>query len=110
MTAAVMLATHNRASLEHAVAEMARLGLSRDHPGVHFAQILGMVDNLTNSLGLAGYNASKLVVFGEIREVLPWLMRRVQENRDAFGAQANELPVLRTELKRRLMAFGSSSG
>merc|ERR1712194_19017 len=44
----------------------------------------------------------KLVVFGKLREVLPWLLRRVQENQDAFGAQALELPVYRSELWRRL--------
>lgn len=99
---AVMLATHNRASLEQAVAEMSRLDLQRDDPRVYFAQILGMVDNLTTSLGLAGYNSAKLVVFGNLREVLPWLLRRVQENRDAFGAQAHELPVLRREIRRRV--------
>eukprot|EP00434_Breviolum_minutum_P017945 symbB.v1.2.015826.t1/scaffold1191.1/size132917/5 len=100
--AAVMLATHNRHSLQKAVHEMERLGLSRDHPRIHFAQILGMVDNLTWALGLAGYNASKLLVFGAVHEVLPWLLRRARENRDAFGAQALELPVLVAEIRRRL--------
>lgn len=103
---AVMIATHNRASLLKATATMDRLGLARDHHGVHFAQILGMVDNLTNALGLAGYNASKLVVFGRVEEVLPWLLRRLAENRDAFGAQSLELPVLRAELRRRLLGAG----
>ncbi|CAE8626839.1 unnamed protein product [Polarella glacialis] len=81
---------------------MERLGLARSDSRIHFAQILGMVDNLTSALGLAGYNASKLVVFGEMREVLPWLLRRVEENKDAFGSQASELEVLRRELYRRL--------
>jgi len=98
----LLLATHNRASLQQAVDEMKRLGLARDDKRVQFAQILGMVDNLTAALGLAGYNVSKLVVFGEVAEVLPWLLRRIQENRDAFGAQAAELHVLRRELHRRL--------
>jgi len=106
--AAALLATHNRESIRRAVAEMARLGLAREHQRVHFAQILGMVDNLTNALGLAGYNAAKLVVFGQMREVLPWLLRRVAENRDAFGAQAAELPVLRGELRRRLLGRGGA--
>jgi len=105
----MMLATHNRASLKCATSEMTRLGLARDDHRVHFAQILGMVDNLTNALGLAGYNVAKLVVFGEIRDVLPWLLRRVQENRDIFGAQASELPVLRAELRRRLFSMWGQS-
>lgn len=97
----VLLATHNRASLTHATNEMDRLGLARNHRDIHFAQILGMVDNLTVALSLAGYNALKLVVFGEVQEVMPWLLRRVQENHDAFGAQAAELPILTKELQRR---------
>lgn len=100
----LMLATHNRTSVQLALAEMEALRLDRDDDRVHFAQILGMVDNITNALGLAGYNTAKLVVFGELREVLPWLLRRMQENRDAFAAQATELPVLRAELRRRLSA------
>eukprot|EP00435_Cladocopium_sp_Y103_P060370 s246_g22.t1 len=99
---ALMLATHNRVSLWNAVNEMDRLGLARDDPRIHFAQILGMVDNLTWALGLAGYNASKLLVFGQVHEVLPWLLRRTRENRDAFGAQAVEMPVLSREIGRRL--------
>ncbi|CAK9118073.1 unnamed protein product [Durusdinium trenchii] len=102
-SAALMLATHNRSSLFNAVQMMEKLGLARNDQRVHFAQILGMVDNLTYALGLAGYNASKLLVFGQIHEVLPWLLRRTRENRDAFGAQAHELPVLRNEIRRRLL-------
>jgi len=98
----LMVATHNRRSLEETVAQMERLGLARGDHRIHFGQIMGMVDNLTFALGAAGYNATKLVVFGKLREVLPWLLRRVQENQDAFGAQALELPVYRSELWRRL--------
>ncbi|CAJ1356378.1 unnamed protein product [Effrenium voratum] len=83
-SAALVLATHNRCSLNQAVAKMEQLGLARDHPRVHFAQIFGMVDNLTFSLGLAGYNASKLLVFGEVKEVLPWLVIRAQKGGGFF--------------------------
>lgn len=104
---AVMLATHNRTSIIRATQEMRSLELAPNHDLVHFAQILGMVDNLTIALGLSGYNVSKLVVFGNIREVLPWLLRRMQENKAAFGAQTTEMPVLRAELWRRLRSIGS---
>lgn len=102
LAAAMILATHNRASMQAVVAEMEQLGMSRNDPRVSFAQILGIVDNLTAALGLSGYNVSKLVVFGEIREVLPWLLRRAQENGDIFGAQGQEQHVLSAELRRRL--------
>ncbi|CAK9117718.1 unnamed protein product [Durusdinium trenchii] len=72
-SAALMLATHNRSSLFNAVQMMEKLGLARNDQRVHFAQILGMVDNLTYALGLAGYNASKLLVFGQIHEALDLL-------------------------------------
>lgn len=98
----LMVATHNRASLEKAVCEMSARGLCRSDSRVHFAQILGMVDNLSFGLRVAGYNVSKLVVFGEVRQVLPWLLRRVEENQDAFGAQMAEQGVLRAEIHRRL--------
>ena len=60
---------------------MAAHGLARDHPNVAHAQIMGMCDGLTFALGLAGYNAHKLVLFGEFDEVFPWLLRRLDENR-----------------------------
>ena len=85
-TAAVMIATHNQASIAHAVQTMESLGLDRGHPAVHFGQILGITDNLSVALGLSGYNAMKLVLFGDFNEVFPWLIRRLDENRDMLGA------------------------
>ena len=99
-SAALLLATHNRTSaLKIANALHARAAL--DHPCVHFAQIQGMADDLTLSLGIGGFNAHKLVPFGAFHEVLPWLLRRLEENQDALGAAATERPLLRAELARR---------
>lgn len=101
-SAALLLATHNRASARVVAEAMAAAGTPADHPRVHFAQILGMADDLTFSLGLGGFNACKLVPFGDFGEVLPWLLRRLEENRDALGAAAEERPLLRRELARRV--------
>ena len=68
---------------------------------MHFAQILGMADDLTLSLGLSGCNAHKLVPYGSFEEILPWLLRRLEENQDALGACSIERPLLRAELARR---------
>ena len=57
---ALLLATHNRASALAVAEQMRKSGTALDHPRVHFAQILGMADDLTLSLGLGGYNALKL--------------------------------------------------
>lgn len=80
-TAAIMVATHNRKSIEDAVALMHDLGLAKADSSICFAQILGMSDHLTFALGQSGYNALKLVPFGDFNIVFPWLLRRLDENK-----------------------------
>lgn len=105
-SAACLVATHNRPSVEAAVRQMEALGLRSNHPRVHFAQILGMCDMLTLALGQAGFNSHKLVLFGDFDEVFPWLLRRLDENRDMMGAAQLEVPAIRQELARRLRPLG----
>ncbi len=76
----LLLATHNNKSITHAVYLMNQYCLPNNNKNIHFAQIKGMCDNITNALGLAGYNVSKLVIYGQFEEVLPWLLRRLEEN------------------------------
>jgi hypothetical protein len=68
---------------------------------IHFGQIMGMCDHVTAALGLAGYNAHKLVLFGEFRDLFPWLLRRLDENGDVMGAMATERSIIGTEVQRR---------
>ena len=77
---AVVLATHNSASVLRAVDTMRVLGLPASHEAVHWAQIQGMADHLSVALGEGGYNTHKLVTFGAFEQVLPWLLRRLHEN------------------------------
>lgn len=57
-----------------------------------------------------GFNALKLVPYGELQQVLPWLLRRLDENQDMLGASAAERPLLRQEVRRRaLRAVGLSA-
>ena len=100
--AALLLATHNRESVRKLVEHMRARGVSPSHERVHLAQILGMADDVTLTLGLEGFNALKLVPFGAFEEVLPWLLRRLEENQDGLAAAADERPLLRRELGRRL--------
>lgn len=100
---ALLVATHNRNSVEHAVSGMESLGLPPMHLGVHFGSLMGMVDNISSALGLAGYNSCKLLTFGTYEDVLPWLLRRLQENQDAFGAMQGERDLFRIEIRRRLL-------
>ena len=70
---------------------------------MHFAQLYGMADNLTFPLGLHGYNAFKYLPYGEVQEVLPYLLRRAQENGDMLGNAGAEVNLLKQELKKRLL-------
>jgi proline dehydrogenase len=98
----LMVASHNQASMEKAVRLMEEFRIHHKTGGVYFGQLLGMADHLTFSLGGAGFNAYKYLPYGPVHEVVPYLLRRVQENSDIMGGCGAELQKLRTELKRRL--------
>ena len=86
---------------------MRALGLPNNHPNVHIAQILGICDHVACALGASGYNALKLVLFGEFGEIFPWLLRRLEENSDVMGAALLESALVTRELRRRLGAGAS---
>jgi len=71
------------------------------HPHIHFSQLYGMSDNITFNLAKAGCSVSKYVPFGPIRDVIPYLMRRAQENSSMSGQTGRELSLLKRELERR---------
>lgn len=96
----VMLATHNQASIEKAVSLMAELNLPRDRR-IYFGQLLGMSDHLTYGLGKSGYKAYKYVPYGTVKEVMPYLIRRAQENSGMLGGAVNEINLVKKELFRR---------
>lgn len=99
---ALMIATHNRTSIDKAVDQMNKLHIDPAAPLVSFGCIMGMADHLSSALGLAGYNSCKLVSFGVYEDVLPWLCRRLDENADVFGAMQSERHLYMREVKRRL--------
>ena len=76
-------------------------GLRRDHPNVSFAQLLGMSDNLTFNLSAAGFRASKYMVYGPVTAVLPYLVRRAQENSSVTGEMGREATLIQRERQRR---------
>lgn len=97
----VVIATHNQQSIELALKQME---LQRLPPSsmVYFGQLLGMADHLTFHLGSSGYKAYKYVPYGKVNEVMPYLIRRAQENADVLGNAKHELKMITTEIKRRL--------
>ena len=100
----VMIATHNKSSIEKAVDLMNELGLNPSDECIHFAQLYGMSDNLTFTLGKHGYNAFKYLPYGQVHEVMPYLLRRAQENGDMLGNASTETSLLREELKKRIFS------
>ncbi len=98
---AFCLGTHNEESCRRAAAMMEALGIERDHPHVWFAQLLGMSDNLSFVLAKAGYNAAKYVPYGPVKKVMPYLIRRANENTSVAGQSSRELSLVEKEISRR---------
>ncbi|KAL5477160.1 hypothetical protein EMCRGX_G023912 [Ephydatia muelleri] len=105
----LMVASHNRPSVELAVEKMNELKLSPSDGSVVFGQLLGMADHLTYPLAHEGYQANKILPYGPIQEVLPYLSRRAQENRGIMLNAQTELQLYQNELKRRLFGSYTSS-
>lgn len=97
----VIVASHNDESNQLAANLMEEKGLPHNHPHVHFSQLYGMSDNITFNLAKEGFNVSKYLPFGPIRDVIPYLMRRAQENSSMSGQTGRELSLIRKEIKRR---------
>ena len=102
----VMIASHNQKSVELAIENMSKYGLQPDS-GVYFGQLLGMSDHLTFSLGNGGYKAYKYVPYGKVSEVMPYLIRRAQENSGLMSNSKNELKMVTTEIRRRLFIYNN---
>lgn len=75
--------------------------IQRDHPHLNFCQLFGMSDNITFNIAAAGFNVAKYVPYGPVKEVIPYLIRRAQENTSVTGEASRELALVKTELKRR---------
>jgi proline dehydrogenase len=97
----LMCATHNQASIENAIESMNKHGIDRRSSAISFAQLYGMADHLTFNLGKHGYRAYKYVPYGEVHEVMPYLLRRARENSAMVGGAAAELSMIKNELHRR---------
>jgi proline dehydrogenase len=98
----VMCATHNQSSIEKAIESMNLHNIDRKSSTICFAQLYGMSDHLSFNLGKHGYRAYKYLPYGEVAEVMPYLLRRANENSAILGATASELDMIQSELKRRI--------
>ena len=98
---AVVVASHNEYSNLLTTQLLQQKNLPLDHSHVHFSQLYGMSDNITFNLAIAGCHVSKYLPFGPIKDVIPYLMRRAQENTSVKGQTGRELALIKKEMKRR---------
>jgi proline dehydrogenase len=94
-------ASHNAESALLQAELMERKNIPRDHPHMMFSQLLGMSDNLTFNLAATGFRVGKYVPYGQVRDVIPYLIRRAKENSAVTGDVGRELAFVLREKKRR---------
>ena len=97
----LIVASHNENSNLYATQLLQQKNLPLNHSHIHFSQLLGMSDNITFNLAKAGCSVSKYLPFGPLKDVIPYLMRRAQENSSVSGHTGRELQLIKKELKRR---------
>ncbi|MFM9055936.1 MAG: proline dehydrogenase family protein, partial [Bacteroidota bacterium] len=98
---AICAGTHNEGSSLLLAGLMAERGIDPGDKRIYFSQLLGMSDHISFNLAKAGYNVAKYVPYGPVEAVLPYLIRRAQENTSIAGQTGRELSLLTAEMKRR---------
>lgn len=102
--------THNEASTMHLIDKMSELKIPNDHPHVYFSQLYGMSDHITYNLADAGYNVTKYLPYGPVKSVMPYLIRRAEENTGISGQMGRELRLIVEEKNRRQSSKLLSAG
>lgn len=97
----VFAGTHNEASSQHLTELMVKKDLDNGDNHIFFSQLYGMSDNISYNLAFAGYNVVKYVPYGPIGEVMPYLIRRAEENTSVAGQTGRELALIEKEKARR---------
>ncbi len=98
---AVANCSHNEYSNYYLTELMEQKGLERNDTRFFFAQLFGMSDNISFNLAENGYNIGKYVPYGPVKRVMPYLIRRAEENTSVAGQSTRELLLIKTEVARR---------
>ncbi len=93
--------THNEYSSYLIMEHIQQKGIAKNDHRVWFGQLYGMSDHISFNLAKHGFNVAKYVPFGPVRDVMPYLIRRAEENTSVAGQTTRELSLLKTEKKRR---------
>jgi len=97
----LMAGTHNESSSALLVDLMGEFKIDNSDERIYFAQLYGMSDHISYNLSNAGYKVAKYVPYGPVREVIPYLIRRAEENTSVAGQTSRELSLILKEKKRR---------
>lgn len=100
----LVLATHNFESGKLAAAKARDLGIWKDRQKLQFAQLYGMAEAMTYGLKNAGFQVSKYLPFGPVEQIMPYLVRRAEENRGMLSTSSLDRELMKLELKRRAKA------
>jgi proline dehydrogenase len=97
----VFSGTHNENSSYKLLDLQQKLGIAKTDSRVWYGQLYGMSDNISFNLAEKGFNVAKYLPFGPVRDVMPYLIRRAEENTSVAGQTNRELNLLKTERQRR---------
>jgi len=100
-TMSIFAGTHNEDSSYQLMALMEQKGIAKNDNRIWFGQLYGMSDNISYNLAAHGYNVAKYLPFGPVRDVMPYLIRRAEENTSVAGQTSRELTLIKTERDRR---------
>ncbi|MFD0991928.1 proline dehydrogenase family protein [Tenacibaculum geojense] len=98
---AIFAGTHNEESSFLLMQLAKQYNIAKDDIRMWFGQLYGMSDHISFNLAEDGYNVAKYVPFGPVRDVMPYLIRRAEENTSVEGQTSRELVLIKTEKQRR---------
>ncbi|MES2704333.1 MAG: proline dehydrogenase family protein [Bacteroidota bacterium] len=101
---ALFIGTHNEDSCLKAAEYMHHNNIAAGTARVYFSQLYGMSDNVSFNLADSGYHVAKYLPYGPVKDVIPYLMRRAQENTSVAGQTGRELSLINKEMQRRKQA------
>lgn len=93
--------THNEESSLLLSNLMQEKDIPSNNSVIYFSQLYGMSDNISYNLAANNYNVVKYVPYGPILDVMPYLIRRAEENTSVAGQTGRELSLIINEKNRR---------
>lgn len=97
----LFVGTHNETSCMKTAQYMEQNNIPHNHKRIYISQLFGMSDNISFTMAHLGFNVAKYLPYGPVKDVVPYLMRRAEENTSVAGQTSRELGLIEKEKKRR---------